>query len=420
MNVWFNRGIILFQYVYETRIAPFLATYAWPLWWPLYYWTKKKNICFVSNIAEGTGQVLPELDNFFRMLHLGDIDQTKKYVWIRTRNDFSRALIPLYKNKFYFACMSNILYDICLPMIMKWHDVTHDAGMAGLHWQLPKAGNWKYPKPWQTYLYTDTKEQVLDLWRQWYKRRSQSASFYPLKEYAVGTLVPDRELQDFLGDTKKLALVHIKENIMNATAQHTDISTYIPALEHLVSEGYNLVFVGREQMPEEFREFPILDYANSPIASFLHDLQLFSIAKIAITGGSGIAWVADTFGTPILYLNSWHLFMPPWSPVCVSVPTLVKKKNGGFLSFFQQFELYTQTDFSKHGDVFPFEEYEPVNASHEDILQGLIELEHLKKHVMPLSPEQEKFRLIHEQGWTADAASRVSNAFLKNHQDLLQ
>jgi putative glycosyltransferase (TIGR04372 family) len=420
MNKWMNRGIILFQYGYETRVAPFFATYVWFLWWPVYKALQRRNICFVVNIAEGTGQVLPELDNFFRMVRLKEIDPLKKYVWIRTRNDFSKALIPLYGHKFYYATMSNILYDLLLPIILRWQDITHDAGMAGLHWQLPKKGTWKYPKPWQTYLYIDTKEHVLTLWRQWYKRRSQSASFYPLREYAPTALIPDQELQHFLGgNMNKIALIHIKENIMNATAKYTDPSTYIPALEHLISEGYNLVFVGREKMPDAFKELPIHNYANSPVASFLHDLQLFTVASLSITGGSGIAWIADTIGTPILYLNSWHLFMPPWSPLCIFVPTLVQKKNGELLPFFGQFQLYTQTDFSKQGDVFPFEEYDPVNASSEEILHGLQELVSLITRPVPLTPQQESFRLLHTEGWTEYAASRISDYFLKVHRNLL-
>ncbi len=417
MNKWVNRAIILFQYVYETRIAPFFAIYLWPLWWPFYKAFQHYNICVVVNIAEGTGQVLPELDNFFHMLRLGEIDQKKKYVWIRTRNDFSKTLIPLYRKQFAYATMSNILYDLVLPILLRWKDVTHDAGMAGLHWQLPSTGTWKYPKPWQTHLYIDSKEHVLNLWRHWYHRRSQDPSFYPLQEYAAHRLAPDKELEQFLGgQTKKMALIHIKENIMNATAKPTDPATYIPALQHLVTEGYSLVFAGREKMPDIFRQFPILNYANSPVANFLHDLQLFSIASLAITGGSGIAWVADTVGTPILYLNSWHIFMPPWSPKCVFVPTLVQKKDGNLLSFFNQFDLYTNTDFSKRGDAFPFEEHDPVNASQEDILGGLKELEFLPAS---LSAEQESFRQLHPQGWTVEAASRVSNAFLKHHQNLL-
>ncbi|HSX24415.1 MAG TPA: TIGR04372 family glycosyltransferase [Candidatus Andersenbacteria bacterium] len=419
MSKWINRAIIVFQFLYESRIAPFLTIYFWPLWYPFYLWARKNNICFVVNIAEGTGQVLPELDNFFQMRKLHEIDPNKKYVWLRTRNDFSKALIPLYKSQFYFACMSNLLYDMALPAILYFHDITHDAGMAGLHWQLPKQGKWHYPKPWQTYLYTDQKEHVLDLWKQWYERRNKNGTWYPLKEFAGAYLAPDKELQEFLGeDIANIALVHLKTNIMNATAQVTDPETYIPAIKYLIDHGYKPVFVGREKMPEIFNQLPIINYANSSKANFLHDLQLFSLAKVAITGGSGIAWIADTFNTPVLYLNSWHVCMSPWSQKCVYVPTRIKNNTGYYLSFFDQFELYKKTAFSDYGDVFLFTEYTPINASSEDILCGLTELLALCEHDQELSSLQKKFKTIHPSGWAQVSQSRVSNDFLRNNMQI--
>lgn len=418
MNKWLNRAIIAFQYAYETRIAPFLALYFWFPWWPLYLWAKRRNICFVINIAEGTGQVLPELDNFFHMLHLGEIDQKKKYIWIRTRNNFSKALIPLYRTRFHYAAMSNVLYDLALPALLIFHDITHDAGMAGLHWQLPKDGNWKYPKPWQTFLYMDEKQDVLPRWRDWYRRRLYSNDFMTLES---DKLSPSQELLNFLDDNiSNIVLIHIKTNIMNATARVTDASTYIPAIDYLQLRGYRLVFVGREKMPKEFYNKNILNYSESSIASFLYDLQIFSLAKFSITGGSGIAWIADCLRKPVLYLNSWHLFMPPAGKYCIFVPTLVKdKKNEQLLSFTEQYALYLHTP-ADYGDTFPFGEYEPVNTTAEDIVCATQELESALKHYVPILDNQKKFATLVQNSWTQFAQSRISSKFLSDHADLLQ
>ena len=418
VTIWFNRLVIVWQYLYEAYVAPFIAHFFWFVFLPLYWYLKKKQIIFVVNIAEGTGQVLPELSNLFLRISLGEISKINKYVWIRKKNDFSRACIGLYGNKFWYAVMNTWLYNITLPLTMRFHDITYDAGMSGLHWELPSTEPYVSPKPWQTFLYVDSKSKILELWREWYKRRLLKPSFYPLRQYAVNNLILSEELSAFLeNDSQKIALVHIKENIMNATARVTDPATYIPALKHLVSQGYKLVFVGREKMPDVFLQFPIINYANSRYASFLHDLQLFSVAEIAITGGSGIAWIADTIGTPVLYLNSWHLFMPPGSLKCVYVPTLVRKKNGELLSFFDQFELYLKNDFS-NGDSFPKEEYEAVNASAEDIVQGLLELLLMNNQVIPLDPLQKRFKDLHALGWTIFAESRISKSFVQKYVNL--
>lgn len=412
---WLNRATIVWQYVFEGYIAPFIAQYLWLFFLPIYWIVKKNRICFVINIAEGTGQVLPELSNFFLQLSIGEIDQHRRYVWIRKKNDFSRACIGLYKKQFWYATMSTLLYNATLPLTMRFHDITHHAGMSGLHWELPTTESRVPLKPWQTFLYVDSKSKILELWREWYRRRLLKPNFYPLKEH---NLALSEELAAFLGDDKQhIALVHIKENIMNATAKVTDPATYMPALEHLVSQGYTLVFVGREKMPDLFLQLPIINYANSRHASFLHDLQLFSIAQLAITGGSGIAWIADCLHTPILYVNSWHLFMPPGTEKCIYVPTLVKRKNGGMLSFIDQFELYLGNNFT-NGDAFPSAEYEAVNASSDDIYNALLELLRIKKDEAPVSSFQERFKYLHPMGWTCFAQSRISESFIRKYGNL--
>lgn len=411
---------IAWQYVYETRIAPFLSIWLGFLWWPLHWYCRYKNICFVVNIAEGTGHVLPELDNFFRQLKLGEIDSEKRYVWLRTQNDFSQACVKLWGKKFYIARVSNVLYDLCLPLMLRAYDITHDAGTSALYWQLPKNGPLVTARPWQTYLHMGPKEEAHRLWLEFYRRRSQTPDFVPLKEFGADLLKPDKELQQFLGEgQQRLALIHLKTNVMNATALVTDPNTYVPALQYLVDEGFRLVFVGREEMPPEFHRFSLLNYAQSPIASFLHDLQLFNLADLSVTGGSGIAWIADVLDKPVLYLNSWHMFMPPFTKKCVFVPTLVKSKDGKLLSFCEQYDLHYTGGVEK-GDVFPADEFVPVNASAEDALVGLQELVIDLEGKRELTSLQSEFKRLHSGSWMNYAASRVSDAFVKKYTHLLR
>ena len=414
-----QRLMIVWQYVYETRFAPWLTLYGWWVWWPLYRFLKAKNICFVVNIAEGTGHVLPELDNFFRQLRLLEIDPGKKYVWLRTRNDFSRACVALYGSKFAWSYESNLLYDFFLPLVLKFHDVTHDAGTSALYWQLPKKGIVAAAKPWQTYLYMGTKQEAHRLWLEYYRRRSETADFVPLQEFARGALHPGRRLRNFLGkDLGRLALIHLKTNVMNATAAPTDPATYLPSLRYLLNRGYKLVFVGREVMPEVFKSLPMLNYAQSSVASFYHDLQLFALADVSVVGGSGIAWIADCLDEPVLYLNSWHMFMTPFTRKCVYVPTLVKAHDGNLLSFREQYDLH-YADSVHHGDVFPAQDYEPINAGADDILSGLQELLSDPQGNKELTTLQDDFKRVYAGSWMTYAHSRISDVFVNKYSPLL-
>ena len=65
---------------------------------------------------------------------------------------------------------------------------------------------------------------------------------------------------------KKLALIHVKYHVVNATARPTDPRTYLPAIRWLQEQGYRVVMIGREQMPAEFAALGgVLNYANSPL-----------------------------------------------------------------------------------------------------------------------------------------------------------
>lgn len=410
---------IVWQYVYETRIAPWLSAYLFFLWWPLAWYCRRNNICFVVNIAEGTGHVLPELDNFFRQLKLGEIDPERRYVWLRTKNDFSRACVKLWGKKFFLARESTFLYDICLPLMLRAYDITHDAGTSALYWQLPAQGAASPAKPWQTYLHMGTKKEAHRLWLEYYRRRNQTSNFVPLKEFGSDLLRPDAELQDFLGgNMSRLALIHIKTNMMNATASPTDPATYLPMLHHLLDKGYYLVFVGREEIPEVFQTLPMLNYAQSCLASFEHDLQLFAVSQLSVTGGSGIAWIADVLDMPIVYLNSWHMFMPPFTKKCIYVPTLVQTKAGQFLSFREQFDLHYATG-PEGGDVFPSDGYVAVNADEDDILSAVRELLAGLDGATPPTWQQQQFAHLHRGSWLRYAGSRVSDSFVKKYTHLL-
>lgn len=418
MKKWLRRLIIVWQYIYETRIAPFFANYAYLPWYYVYKYFKKRNIVFFANIADGTGQFLPELDFALRI-----IDSKKKahlkFVLLKPKNDFTRKLLPLYRHLFWGCYANTLLYNIALPMIMRFQDLTINAGISGLHWQLPPRGKKLSPaKPWQTYLFADPKSSALSRWIDYYKLKSQKPNIFPLQN-SNDKLAIDTDLLNFLQNKQdNMVLIHIKTNVMNATAKTTDPQTYIKTLRFLNESKFNLIFVGREKMPKEFTQLNILNYSESTVASFEHDLQLFNHAKFSITGGSGIAWIADCLGKPVLYLNSWHNFMPPFNKQCIFVPTLVEDKSNNFLSYKKQFNLYLNTRTDK-GDVFPFENFNARNASDDEIFNATQELLNLIHSNPPLTPDQIKYMKLGKIGWMKYSQARISQYFAQKHTTLL-
>lgn len=402
------------QNVYEIKTAPFFIYYLRFLFYPLYLLLRYFKICFVVNIANGTGHVIAELDHFLRLKLRKNIDLTKRYVWICKSSELFKVTVKYYKNDFFYAKSSTLLYDLFLPYIIGFHDITLDVGVSRLKWQLSKKMPHYLQPLGQDFYHQLSKEEIMKVWVNYYQLRVETLDDFPLKK----TYPISKPLYDFFhGNFKKLALIHIKNSVMNATALATNPATYLTALEWLHLQGYQLVFVGREKMPEIFKQYPIKNYAQSSIASFENDMQLFIKAEISIISGSGISFLADCFDKPYLYINSWQMPMAMFARKCFTVPALVTKPCGTLLKFKEQIDLYLNLE-DKGAEIFPHNEYKVRNATNDEIVEGIKELIKFQVNDEPESTLQLKFRSLAPTSCLFYAKSRYSDYFLQKHVDL--
>lgn len=406
---WVRKVLLYF----ETRVAPWMATYFCWIYWPLAFICKRSNICFVINIAGGTGHIISELDQFFRKLKIGHVDLSKKYIWIRKNDVFSKTCLKLYGDQFYFSKGSYLLYLFLLPFTIRYRQFTYDAGLSRLKWQFLGKQS-KRQSLDQSYLDQVSKKTGIEYWSSYYQIRAQTRSHFPL--------VTDRlkwDLDDLLGPIEqKRVLIHLKEKAENATALPTDPLTYLPFISYCKNQGHQMVFVGREKMPPCFASYGVIDYASSLKASFQRDILLFQSAYLCVLSGSGISFLADCFNIPYLYINSWHLPLVMFSSASVHVPTLVQKKEGAFLSFQEQIALYLEMP-DKGAERFPETKGIPKNASGEDIYQAVLELEQLIQNWTPASTLQEQFRCLRTDIPLRWSESRISHHFIQKYQFLL-
>lgn len=405
------------QFFYEALLAPFIAQYFFWVLWPIYFIIKRRKMVFVVNIADGAGHTFFELDNFFRMAYLGDIDPTKKYVWINKKNQFTGTCTKLYGPQFYWAVENTLIYNFFLPITMYYKDIVLDCGCSRLKWQLPRGLNFPYFKREKkgTYLYQIPKNLGLEQINLYYQRMKKSVGFYPLKPLEP----PSKRLVEFLGhDGRKIALIHAKTVLRNATAAPTDPETYVEAIRYLQKLDYRLVFAGRESMPPIFKKLSVLDYATSPIASYENDIHLFNLSDLMIMSGSGISVVPDCLNKYFLYLNSWHLAIPAFSGKSIHVPAIIQNKEGEYLAFQEQNAIYRCME-DRGAELFPLESYRPKNATSEEILEALKELLELKENGRPMTTLQLKFRALDANAPLFFANSRCSDHFLNKYKTLL-
>ncbi|HSX37957.1 MAG TPA: TIGR04372 family glycosyltransferase [Chlamydiales bacterium] len=371
------------------------------------------NVCFLANIpdSDGVGHIVVEIDDFMRRLFLKEIDATKKYVLIRKSRRISREFTRLYKHKFDLAVCSSFLYYLTLPLIIRYADIRLDCGLSRTKWHKLNSADEVKSEKLSEWPKTITKHKNLSEWEDRYRRRVESPYFTPLRDFRKS----DDRLDQFLAGSDKIALIHLKTNISNATAKQTDSSTYIPTIEALITQKYQLVFAGREKMPELFKNYDIFNYAESKLSSFTNDIILFNRADLAIMGGSGIFLLAECLNIPLLYINYWHLYRLPATSSSICVPALVQDLSGRLLTFSDQWNLYKNADDAK-SEVFPFDRYEARNATADEILKACQELIEIKRNNTELTALQKKFNNASDYYF---GESRISDYFIQQHKDLL-
>jgi putative glycosyltransferase (TIGR04372 family) len=172
-------------------------------------------------------------------------------------------------------------------------------------------------------------------------------------------------------------------------------------------------------MPPEFADLGVLNYAESAVASYRHDIQLFKSAAVAVTGGSGIAFLPDCLGVPYVYANSWHIGMPMCSRYCVMTPALVQEiASGRLLSLAEQAELYWAMPDDGH-ESFPQDRYRAINASGEEILEAVKEALALKSDLCAFDELQLRYLSVDDRGLLPVTGARISAHFIAAHRDLL-
>ena len=368
----------------------------------------------VGNVAEGTGHIVSDVDNFLRLKKIGKITSNSRYIFIRRRCDaLSKGFIEVYKKHFFFASNSTLIYNMLLPILMAYPELTIDCGLSRIKTLTDAGKEYFYlnKNSWQI-----SKGLGYEQWINYYKLRASTESYAPLLDGNWES----RSLDKFLGSNfqkQKYALIHIKTRALNATSEITNIETYIPALEYLLEQGYTLVLIGREQAPQKFLNLGVKNYANSGIQSFRNDLCLIMKSSVCLISGSGMAWLPDVMNKPIVYLNSWHIFNPPYRGIYV--PSLVKRNSGSCLKFLDQYKLYM--DMEDHGDEsFPYANYIPRNATADEVFEAVKESVNVgfENKTLPKSSHQLQFDEI-APALHAFSNARISNYFINKHSDLL-
>ena len=101
------------------------------------------------------------------------------------------------------------------------------------------------------------------------------------------------------------------------------------------------------------------------------------------------------------------------------VPALMKdRETGRLLTFNEQMSVYMAME-DQGNEVFPSERYEGRNAASDEVFEEVREALSLTNTITEFTPRQRAFRELDGRGIMAYSHARVSEYFLRRHEDLL-
>ncbi|MBH88629.1 MAG: hypothetical protein CMF71_08915 [Magnetovibrio sp.] len=372
----------------------------------------------IINIGfDAIGHVLAEFDNYARMLLTEEIAPDGAHIYMGPNEEFVGGIADMYGET---LCSNYILSPNSLEIVSfiahYRPDLTVDVGISSSKIG-PTNGVPCLPKFVQNKYFCYeliTLQSIVDAQKAYYSRRMETYKSMPMAQRFPMTEDLERLIN---AQDQKIALIQYKDFASSGGANAINPDTYLPAMRYLKDLGYILVLAGRERYPESFSSVDVVNYANSPLATFKNDLILFSNANFSITGPSGICQFAEIMGVPFVYTNNWQPLHPPFSPFCVCAPAVMKsQRNQKYLTFSEQRDIMDRV-----GICFPNEQpYDVIAPDGNDILMATQEAVSLAENLAPLNENQQRMKVLRPNDTLIESSlSRTSAAFLERYEKLL-
>lgn len=381
---------------------------------------EEKDGKLLINVSVGSdAQFLSELDNFASMRALREISPDGFHIYLGPRTERTTAFAEMYGEA---ICSGYILTDYAPEMARSIAlfrpELTVDVGISAAKC-VPMEGRTARPAGARgghfTYL-NDRPAQEKDI-ENYYRRRRDLSGAAPLArrfEFPV-------ELDPLIAlRGRRLALVchegsrgeHIGDAAPTGPA---DPETFIPAIEFLRGNGFQIVHVGRAPYPACYGRLDVADYAGSAQATFKNDLVLLSTAAICISNNAELTAIAGVMGTPVTATNVWDLSHPPISGSCTYTLSRAKDRETGALESFD-----AQLELQATPGAQILESHLPVDSDAADILAAMQETLEFVQAPPPLREPQRRYQALASRYPCSDmASSRISAAFAERHRDFL-
>ena len=251
----------------------------------------------------------------------------------------------------------------------------------------------------------------------------------PLKRAKMMTLSPDFnpyndkldnyhnnkiELMKKLKISKKYIIIQIKTIKANGTLKPLSPDSLLKTIKYFQDKDYQIVFAGREEFPEVFRNKSVIDYANSKYASTLNDFILVGYCSFVIASASGFCLLPEILDKPMLTMNTVH-GIQHYGRRTITLPTLLTRSSKPFNAIIQHEYL------CKYGKYCGYDILDDLIIHHmpnsEEIFMAAKELEEmLLDKISPFTSLQQKIYDSNDCPLLSYGLSRISHYYLSKHE----
>lgn len=385
---------------YHYIVSTFLAKYVYFLAWPAFYILKRYKILISINNLPAVGHFYPEIDYLNRLVRYDTRFDNHKVIYVYPKNRQTHGLGSLISNSRVSVIESGIVNLLIYPLALRYPEIAIDAAQSATCHNYHSMGQ------------TQTRLNHQDTFRTrivpYFKVREQTPTSYPLQ--TPNALTPS--LIELIG-RGPYVVIQVKDTTANATIKPVDPSSYLQAIKHWRDKGLNVIFAGREKMPNIFHTHQVVDYANSNLANSLNDYLLVLNANFVLSSASGFSYIADVLNIPLLSINNWGISGYPGMktfelPTCISIANQPISFQEQLLQFYKVGQIRDDEDVPS--------DFHIIDNSADIILESVIELESKvdKDSFQPTTIEA-NFRSQFPHDLPGNGLSVVPEAFLTQH-----
>ena len=364
------------------------------------YLKKKKIFISINNECNfSVGHIYAEI-GFIKKIQHSDDKYSFSTIWfMSSKKDILGETVDLFENKNFKVLFGGIKRIIFTFVAIKYPSISIDGSLSHTNYILGKDNSHRIT------FHNLTKSRI--------RLMTKSQDFYPNKNKLEIYHEEAKKLLKILNISKKYIVIQIKTKIENGTFKPLSSELLLETIEYFQKKDYQIVFAGREQLPDVFLNKSIINYANSKYVSALNDFLLVGHCSLVISSASGFSEIPYSFDKAMLIINVHHIGQY-FGHRTILLPTLLSRKSKKFNAKVQHLHLCT------YGPSCGDEIFEDLYVLHmptsEEIFMAAKELEGMLSDTVPsFTILQKKIRDNDCCPLLSCGLSRISDHYLIKH-----